>query len=167
MRRYFCGIFFLLLNTSHASPIASFLWGKKPDNSIQVGALLYHAAFKSENDPAIMARPYIGLTYSSLYLAYFKSCDYDDAVGVGLQRSLYSHTKENHRLSLGYRLALAYGGWCYKGNGEFATATSCKGKVPLLPLGQLILDYSYKNVGLELGALGPLFTLNFVYRFSS
>lgn len=56
------------------------------------------------------------------------------------------------------------GGWCFNKGISTASDSECRGRLPILPAAQLILNYSYKHTGLELTVTGNLVTLGFLYR---
>jgi hypothetical protein len=138
------------------------LWGNNPPNNLQIGTLFYHV--DHPNLPAIMARPYLGLTYNSVNFLFTKNCYYDNVFALTLQRELFSFQKDKNLITFGYRVGGLYG-WCYK-NGNFYCASHCGDTLPIIPAAQAVINYFYKNTGIEIASTGGITNLNFIYRFS-
>lgn len=149
----------MVMTSAPASSLSFFLWGKTPDNGMQIGSPIHHIAW-NHSYPVLMWRPNIGITYHSFNVTYFKSCDNDDAVGLSIQRNVYQASNHNNRLSIGYRLGLTYGGWCINKGINTASNPNCQGKQPILPAVELYVDYSYKSWGIEGAVLGPVIALS-------
>ena len=153
----------LLPTVGYSTSIPEKIWGNTPDNNMQFGAPIVHVTKTGRK--ALLLRPYVGLTYHTLYATYLQGCDYDNGIGLGIQRELLSYQNNNQKVSLGYRAGGLYGAYCMK-NFHYSTAHNCQGGQLLVPIIQAIVDYQYKQVGLELGFMGPVATLSAVYHFS-
>ncbi|MBI2785271.1 MAG: hypothetical protein HYX60_02740 [Legionella longbeachae] len=148
--------------SQNTSSILRLLWGETPENSVQVGGAVLHPWPTQVG--YLIYRPYLGLTYKSLYLTYFKSCSYDNGYGIALQRNIYKKDFNERQLSIGYRAGVVYG-WCLFSNPiDVTTPDNERCHVPVLPSMQLVINYRYKNIGLELATMG-LTTLSVSYHF--
>ncbi|MFT4060118.1 MAG: hypothetical protein QM652_11295 [Legionella sp.] len=152
----------MFISNTTASSLNFFL-GTAPDNGIQIGSSFHHVVY-SQNYPSIMWKPNLGATYHSLNITYFKSCDNDDAMGIGIQRNLINKVSEKSQLSIGYRLGMTYGAWCINRRSYVNTASDphCKDHFPILPAVELYVDYSYRGLGIEAAVLGPVVALSLI-----
>lgn len=146
--------------TSYAS-IFSFLWGTAPHNAVQEGNFVFHIydiwEGNKKNRPYFY--PYMGGTYDGVNFTYFRNTFDRNAFGLGIQRSVYNKEYSNHsKISIDYRVGVVYG-YCW---GSFRCSNHAP---PIIPAAQLVVDYMYKNAGIEFSYAGVVLTSGLVVYF--
>jgi hypothetical protein len=154
-----CLVIILMPFTSYASLLTT-LWGSPPHDAIQGGNFVFHLydIWKGNTNDRSYFYPYAGITYSGFNATYFKNTFNRDAFGVAIQRSLYNRQSDHTIFSMDYRVGILYG-YCW---GSFSCSNHA---TPVIPAAQLVVDYVYKNIGIELSYAGVVVSAGLVYYF--
>jgi hypothetical protein len=128
------------------------IFGHAPDNEILLGMWTAHISGGTNHDRA--ANNTVGLVYKSFFAATFTNTYSRQSVAAGLERMWVTQQINTHTtLSLGYRLGLMYG--------YDKRLMRLAGQTPILPFAQLLADFSYRRVGLEISYTGIVISAGF------
>ena len=134
-----------------------FLKGTQPDNALYLGMLTWHFNPESRKDDR-WSNNLIGGLYNSIFVGTLLNSFDDRAFVVGVQRNIYTNQlSENNQFNVGYRLGLI--------SGYDQRMSDIAKYLPILPIPELYIDYSYRNFGAELSYIGVVFTAKFFIRF--
>ncbi|WP_157966582.1 hypothetical protein [Fastidiosibacter lacustris] len=134
-----------------------FLKGAQPSNGIYLGMFTWHFNPASRSDDR-WSNNLIGGVYNSIFMGTLLNSFNDRAFVIGVQRNIYTdQLSQNNQINIGYRLGLISG--YDERMSDFAKY------LPVLPIPELYIDYTYKNFGAEFSYIGVVFTVKFVIRF--
>lgn len=93
-------------------------WGTPAPNSVAVGAFAWHVqdTFGDEHDePHYMIYPFLGVTYSSVNVLYFKNTYLRSTLGILEDRRLfYKPISQDFGFDAGYEFGALFGGYCIR-----------------------------------------------------
>lgn len=127
------------------------LWGQPYNDRLLLGMWTQHL---EEGDDQENNNQLLGMVYGGYYVGTFINTHSDRVVSAGWQRMLYSSTAGNWSVEAGYRAGIMYGYKKYLRMFE----------TDFFPMFQTLLDFSYRNVGLELSWAGVVLTAGFYYK---
>ncbi|MDP0561203.1 MAG: hypothetical protein QS721_02210 [Candidatus Endonucleobacter sp. (ex Gigantidas childressi)] len=130
------------------------LWGGSVRNRLCLGMWTYHVNSKNKDDNN-SNNQLLGVTYNSYYCGTFINTHFDRVWSLGVQRSWYKQRYGILDVDLGYRIGVLYG---YKKH-----LTLCG--TPFFPLLQVVADFTYKNIGIQLSWAGVVGTIGFLVGF--
>lgn len=139
-------------------------WGTAPPDSISMGSFVWHLSTISHPEREKryhLMYPYIGVTYHSASLLYFKNSFERSTVGLMMDRELGKKPlSENLSLDFGYGFGALFGGYCIKD-------LTCKTpSARIVPIAALITGITYKNrFGFDVSLFGAVITGTFRYNF--
>ena len=139
------------------SSVYDFIKGSEPSNAIYLGMLTWHFSKKSRQDDR-WSNDLIGATYKNVFIGTLINSFDDRAYVIGLQRNLYTYKSSyNQEFNVGYRMGLI--------TGYDERMSSIAEHIPVLPIPEVYMDYSYHNIGAEFSYVGVVFTAKFFVRF--
>lgn len=139
-------------------------WGQPASNSVEVGAFAWHVqdTFGDEHDePHYMIYPFLGVTYNSVNVIYFKNTYLRSTMGILEDRTLVTKPiSQNFSLDAGYELGALFGGYCIH-------SLSCEPPSPrVIPVVILTSGVTYKNnASFRVSVFGVVVTGTFQYNF--
>jgi hypothetical protein len=152
-------------------------WGEtllgKPSefNKVNTGAALYHLKGVMydhvEKGKDWWFRPTAIMTYNSYNFVYFKNTHRQDTVGVGQERTWYTKHVGKKEFVTGYRYGAIYG-YCIETDPKLDFYCECKKnfRAAVHPMAQAFFDYSYDDLGVEIGLNPGFINALFVIRFN-
>jgi len=129
------------------------LWGSPAKNHLCLGMWTHH--LDGGSDDRNSNNQLLGVTYNSYYCGTFINTHYDTTWSLGVQRSWYKQQYGILDVELGYRMGMLYG---YK---KHLTMFN----TPFFPLIQVLADFTYKDIGIQLTWAGVVGTIGFVVGF--
>jgi len=129
--------------------------GDAPPDAIGVGMWTYH--LRNSSDFYTYNNYGAAVLYNSIFGVAFRNCFDEPAIAAGVQRTFYTKPlRRNFDLSMGYRLGLLSG---Y--DNRFAKIADY---TPILPIAQIVADFTYKKAGLELTYTGIIVSARLIFR---
>lgn len=140
-------------------------WGQRDDDCIYVGMWTRHL-LPGSNKRLSNVNRLIGFNYKGVFAATFLNSHKDRSYTLGLQRIILSKKLDHYmQVDLGYRFGLI---WGYKGNSPIASAKSSIPGIENLnpiPFVQIIGNFSWEIVGVQVSYCWAVFTLGFFVKF--
>lgn len=141
------------------------VWGIKDDNCIYLGMWTTHF-LPGRNARLNNINRLIGINYEGIFGATFINSHNDRTYTAGIQRIVYSQKFPHYiQIDAGYRVGAI---WGYQNNSPFA---SLKHTIPgiqkmnPIPFFQLIGNFSWEIVGLQISYCWAVFTAGFFVKF--
>jgi hypothetical protein len=139
--------------TVHRGPMRKF-WGDPAQNAAYalMGTLHLH-----HMHTGLASSRYFGATVRGIYAGTFVTSYGDRALTAGAERNwIAGNLSETWRMSWGYRVGLLYG--------YDAELMRLAGKTPVLPAAEMLLDVSYRKLGVQFGYAGIVATVGGYWR---
>ena len=127
------------------------LWGQPCTDRLLLGMWTRHLI---PGDDQQNTNELLGMVYRGYYAGTFINTHNDRVISAGWQRMLYSRQDGDWSVEAGYRAGAMYG---YKKHMRMFNSD-------FFPLFQTVLDFSYRNVGLELSWAGIVLTAGFYFK---
>lgn len=147
------------------------IWGEPSEfNKVNSGATLYHLKGimydHVEKGKDWWFRPTFNVTHNSLIYVYFKNTHRQDTIGFGQERVWYHKSNGKKEVTTGYRYGLVYG-YCIETNPKLDFYCECQKnfEADIHPMAQAFIDYTYDNLGVEIGINPGFLNASFVIRF--
>ena len=142
-------------DASEKKSLMSHLWGEASKDHLYLGMWTHHIDSPIGQDEHTTNNQLIGGSYKGYYGGTFINSHGDRAWTLGLQRTVYEAPVNNFFVEISYRFGVLYG---------YKKALRLFDK-PIFPLLQVMLDVSYKNVGLEFSWAGVIVSVGGFYLF--
>ncbi len=143
-------------NTEHSEGWWDWVKGSTPESHLYLGMWTWHFKNKSRREDR-WQNELVAVNYKSFFVGTLLNSFSKRMYVAGVQRELFSRSKDNWGYNIGYRAGGVYG---Y--GKEFGSIAK---KLPILPVIQPYIAIHYKRVGVEASYVGAVLTAEFFIRF--